>query len=199
VRVYAATKNAGKLRELRAIFAAVADWDIVSFDGYEPPPEDEPSYAGNAAVKARALARQLGTGGIADAVVADDSGLEVRSLGGRPGVLSARFGSADATWAERRSALIAETNAAASPDRDARFVCAMHLVLPDGREVTSEAAVEGRLAREERGEAGFSYDAIFEYPPAGKTFAELGEAEKNAVSHRARAARQLAAAARRSA
>jgi XTP/dITP diphosphohydrolase len=199
MRVYAATKNQGKLRELRAIFGALTDWDVVSFERYEAPMEGESSYAGNAALKARALAAQLRAAGIDGAVVADDSGLEVGALGGRPGVLSARYGGAGATWAERRGNLIAEVDASGSADRRARFVCAMHLVLPDGREVATEASVEGRLATEARGDGGFSYDAIFEFPPEGKTFAELSEAEKNAVSHRAKAARRLTVAARPSA
>lgn len=196
MRVYAATTNEGKLRELRAIFGALAGWDVVAFDGYEAPPEGESSYADNAALKARALAEELRAAGIDGAVVGDDSGLEVDALGGRPGVLSARYGGTAASWSERRRLLIAEVDATGGTERRARFVCAMHLVLPDGREVTSNASVEGRLASEARGEGGFSYDAIFEFPLVGKTFAEFSEAEKNAVSHRAQAARSLATAAR---
>jgi XTP/dITP diphosphohydrolase len=194
MRVYAATANEGKLRELRAIFGALCGWDVVAFDGYEAPPEGESSYADNAALKARALAQELRAAGIDGAVVGDDSGLEVEALGGRPGVLSARYGGAAASWTERRRLLIAEVDASGSAERRARFVCAMHLVLPDGREVTSEASIEGRLASEARGEGGFSYDAIFEYSPDRRTFAERSATEKNALSHRAQAAQRLVAA-----
>jgi XTP/dITP diphosphohydrolase len=195
MRVYAATKNEGKLRELGAIFGALGGWEVVAFDGYEAPQEGESSYADNAALKARTLSADLRAAGIDGAVVGDDSGLEVDALGGRPGVLSARYGGSGASWSERRGMLIAEVDATGSPERRARFVCAMHLVLPDGREVTSEACVEGRLATEARGEGGFSYDAIFEYSPDRRTFAELSAAEKNALSHRAQAAQRLIAAA----
>jgi XTP/dITP diphosphohydrolase len=193
VRVYAATKNPGKLRELRAIFGA-AGWDVTAPDAYAEPSEGDESYADNAALKARTLAAQLRAAGICDAaVVADDSGLEVGALGGRPGVLSARYVGAAATWSERRRLLLAELVATCSSDRSARFVCAMHYIGPDGRETAAEAAVDGTVAHEERGEGGFSYDAIFSYPPAGKTFGELTEEQKNAVSHRTRAARALLA------
>lgn len=195
MRVYAATKNEGKLRELRAIFGALGGWDVVAFDRYEAPPEGESSYADNAALKARSLAANLRAADIHGAVVGDDSGLEVDALEGRPGVLSARYGGGGATWSERRRLLIAEVDATGSTERRARFVCAMHLVLPDGREVTSEASVEGRLATEARGEGGFSYDAIFEYAADWRTFAERSAAEKDAISHRAQAAQRLVAAA----
>jgi XTP/dITP diphosphohydrolase len=108
-------------------------------------------------------------------------------------VLSARYGAPNATWRERRRMLIAELEVNGSPDRSARFVCAVHFIAPDGREFATEATVEGLIAGEERGEGGFSYDAIFVYPPDGKTFGELSEERKNAVSHRSRAARALLA------
>jgi non-canonical purine NTP pyrophosphatase (RdgB/HAM1 family) len=193
VRVYAATKNVGKLRELKAIFATFG-WEVVAFEGYEEPLEGETSYEENAALKARALAEQLQRAGVADAaVVGDDSGLEVAALGGRPGVLSARYGPADATWSERRRALVEELAQTHATDRCARFVCAMHLVSPDGAEVAARGKVDGQIAESERGESGFSYDAIFLYPPLAKTFAELTEEQKNTISHRAAAATELTA------
>jgi XTP/dITP diphosphohydrolase len=188
VLVYVATTNAGKLRELRAIFAPHG-WQLVTFDGYREPEEGETSYLENAALKARALAGQLRAAGISGAALGDDSGLEVRALGGRPGVLSARYG-AGATWLERRSSLVRELDATGSADRSAAFVCALHLIEPGGGEFAVEARLAGALARGERGEAGFSYDPIFEYAD-GRTFAQLSEDEKNTVSHRALAARAL--------
>jgi XTP/dITP diphosphohydrolase len=191
--VYVATKNQGKLRELQTLFAP-AGWTLLPFADYRDPAEGEASYAENAALKARALAAQLRHAGIAAAVLGDDSGLEVRALGGRPGVLSARYGGERASWAQRRQILLAEVAATASGDRGARFVCALHLVENNGNEFAVEADVAGVLALTERGTQGFSYDPIFAYPPAGRTFAELSEAEKNAVSHRGRAVAALLAA-----
>lgn len=128
---------------------------------------------------------QLREAGIAANVLADDSGLEVRALGGRPGVATAYYGGADLTWAERRAALLDELRRGGAGDRRCRFVCALHFVGEDDRELATFATVEGEVAREDRGEGGFSFDPIFVYPPAKKSFAELTEEEKNAVSHRA--------------
>jgi XTP/dITP diphosphohydrolase len=226
VRVYIATKNAGKLRELRQILAAYG-WEACAFEGYADVVEGETSYAENAALKARALRGALDAAGIADPALGDDSGLEVAALGGRPGVLSARYGGAGATWADRRRLLLADTAAAvtsapsatvtSAPSatvtsdssasvtsdssssltsdayrtaRAARFVCALHWVPADGPETAVESSFAGFVAHEERGDGGFSYDAIFELND-GRTFAELSESEKNAISHRARAVAAL--------
>jgi XTP/dITP diphosphohydrolase len=187
--VYAATNNRGKLRELQTLFAG-AGWTLATHPAYAEPVEGETSYLENAALKARALAVQLRAAGMAAATLGDDSGLEVAALGGRPGVLSARYGGADADWSERRRLLLAEV-ARAGEDRRARFVCALHLITQDGTEHTVRAEVEGTLVLCERGTLGFSYDPLFEYPPLGRTFAELSEEEKNGVSHRGRAVRAL--------
>jgi XTP/dITP diphosphohydrolase len=105
--------------------------------------------------------------------------------------LSARYGGEEATWPERRQALLRETSESGDPDRSARFVCVLHYHAGDGCEYAGRGEVEGLLACEERGSRGFSYDPIFEFPSAGRTFAELSEQEKNAVSHRAWAAQAL--------
>lgn len=191
VLVYAATKNLGKLRELRALFAGT-DWEIDVLPGYREPVEGEHSYLDNAALKARALRAQLVALGRADAaVLGDDSGIEVTALGGRPGVLSARYGGENADWAARRRFLVAELDATGDANRSARFVCALHFIDLAGGEHQIERDVAGSIVLRERGLAGFSYDPVFEYAPLGKTFAELGEAEKNALSHRGRACRDL--------
>ena len=191
VIVYVATKNAGKLRELEALFAG-AGFDLRTFDAYADPVEGDTSYADNAALKARALRAQLREAGVAGAVLADDSGLEVAALGGRPGVLTAYYGGARLSWSERRRALLDELAAVgAGADRWARFVCALHFIGEAGREVTATGTVDGEIVPEERGELGFSFDPLFFYPPAGQTFAELSAQEKNRVSHRARAAAAL--------
>jgi len=127
-------------------------------------------------------------------VLADDSGLEVRALGGRPGVATAYYGGVGLSWAERRAALLEELRRTGAGDRRCRFVCALHFVGDDDRELATFATVQGEVAAEDRGVAGFSFDPIFVYPPAGKTFAELSEGEKNAVSHRAIAVTALVCA-----
>jgi XTP/dITP diphosphohydrolase len=190
LRIFAATKNAGKLRELRALFAPWG-WRLEGYREYADVVEGTVSYSDNAALKARALRGQLVAAGMSGAVLGDDSGLEVAALSGRPGVLSARYGGAAASWPERRRALLAELEASGSSDRHARFVCALHLIGESGDEFAVECDVKGVMAPAERGDAGFSYDAIFEYPPLGQTFAQLSEEEKNAVSHRGRAVRAL--------
>lgn len=186
--IYVATGNRGKLREFAAIFAA---YGIAAnaFDDYAEPAEGAVSYEANAALKARTLAAQLRAAGIEAAVVADDSGLEIAALNGGPGVLSARFGGPGATWAERRDLIVAAADRAGV--RDARFVCALHYIAPDGSEVAVRANLTGSIPEVERGDGGFSYDAVFVYPGRGLTFAEMNEAEKNRVSHRARAVEEL--------
>ncbi len=192
-RVYVATKNAGKMRELREIFAGTP-FSLETYAEYADVVEGETSYAENASLKARALRAQLAAAGIAAAVLGDDSGLEIRALGNRPGVLSARYGGANATWSERRRGLIGEVGAVGSPDRSARFVCALHFIDAGGRETATLETIEGEISPDERGEAGFSYDPIFLLPARGVTFAELSAEEKNRISHRARAAAALLAA-----
>jgi XTP/dITP diphosphohydrolase len=190
VIVYVATKNAGKLREMEALFAD-APFTLATFDGYDDPVEGDSSYADNAALKARALHAQLRRAGVAGNVLADDSGLEVHALGGRPGVLTAYYGGASLPWSERRRRLVAEVAASGGQDRRARFVCALHFVGADGCEFASSGAVDGEIAAEERGDLGFSFDPVFFHPPTGRTFAELTATEKNRVSHRAAAAAAL--------
>jgi non-canonical purine NTP pyrophosphatase (RdgB/HAM1 family) len=188
--VYVATKNRGKVEELRALFAG-SGWTAETYPGYPDVEEGDASYAVNAALKAEALRARLATDGRTGAVLGDDSGIEVAALGGRPGVLSARYGGHDITWAGRRALMLSEIAATGSVDRSARFVCALHFIPMKGQPIAVEAEVHGRIADGERGEAGFSYDPLFVYPPSGRTFAELSATEKNAVSHRARAVRQL--------
>ena len=190
MRWYAATKNAGKLRELREIFAPY-EVEIAAWDGYTEPEETSDTYAGNALIKARTLFEELRSVGISAPVVADDSGLEIAALGGRPGVYSARYGGENATWSERRASILREVAASGSEDRGARFVCVLCYIDENGREIFAEGFAEGQLSRDQRGELGFSYDPIFYEPSEHATFAELSEARKNALSHRAKAAKAL--------
>lgn len=191
MNVFAATKNIGKLHELRAIFAG-SDLDIDTYPPYVDPLEGESSYAENALLKARALSAQLRSAGISGAILGDDSGLEVAALGGAPGVLSARYAGIHASWPQRRARLLAEIVHAR--DRSAKFVCAMALLLPDGREIAAYGEAPGSIATREGGRFGFGYDPIFLDAGSGLTFAQLDESQKNRISHRGRAAAELLAA-----
>lgn len=160
------------------------------YPGYGNVEETAPNYGQNAMLKARALFAQLREAGIAAAVLADDSGIEVDAMKGRPGVLSARY-LPDVSWPERLSAILTEVGDKPDHERGAKFVCAMALVLPDGSDVEGYGEVHGYVSRAITGSNGFGYDPIFYYYPLGKTFGEIPEAEKNKLSHRAVAARAL--------
>lgn len=141
----------------------------------------------NARLKARALVEVTG-----EAAVADDTGLEVEALGGAPGVYSARYAGPGATYADNVAALLAALDGRA--DRLARFRTVAMACFPDGSEVVAEGAVVGTIATEPRGTGGFGYDPVFvPNGGGGRTFAEMSTEEKNAVSHRGRAFRALAA------
>jgi XTP/dITP diphosphohydrolase len=180
VIVYAATTNPGKLREQRRILAPALRIEPPPED-FVPPEEAESSYADNALEKARCLARAVSA-----PALADDSGLEVEALGGRPGLLSARYEAGDR---QRVARLLAELAGVESAQRRARFRCAVALVWPDGREWVVEAEVVGEIAERPRGERGFGYDPIFVV--GGRSFGEMSDEEKDAVSHRGRALRRL--------
>ncbi|MDE2570984.1 MAG: RdgB/HAM1 family non-canonical purine NTP pyrophosphatase [bacterium] len=189
MRVYLATGNAGKLREFRSLLDGAAE--VVFPATYTSPEESEHSYEGNAAIKARALVERLRSTEPDAFVLADDSGLEVEALGGAPGVLSARYGGEGLSWSARRAVLLRALADVPEARRRARFIDVLHLERPSGRPFVIRGEVEGLIPLQERGDGGFSYDAVFYYPPLRKTFAELSEEEKNRVSHRALAVRGL--------
>jgi len=181
--------NPGKLREVQAVLANLPA-DLRSLDAFphaQPPEETGETFAENARLKATELACQLGTW-----VLADDSGLCVDALGGRPGVHSARYAGPGATDEEKVATLLGELNAIDVPDRGARFVCALALASPDGVALEIEEACRGHITRHPRGANGFGYDPVFLYPDFGATFAEVSAEAKNSVSHRGRALRALA-------
>lgn len=196
MRVYLATANLGKAKEIAAVFAGSA-LEVVPFDGYRPVAEDAPDYLGNALLKARALAARLRSDGFAAASLADDSGLEVDALGGKPGVYSARFGGEGIGWPRRRQLLLEALEGVPPQRRGAAFVCTLVMVEANGDPLTAVGRVAGTIAQREQGDGGFGYDPLFFYPPRGATFAELSEAEKNGVSHRRAAADALLEALRR--
>jgi XTP/dITP diphosphohydrolase len=153
------------------------------------PREGEVSYAANARDKARAVA--TATGALA---LADDSGIEVDALAGGPGVLSARYGGPGLSDPERCQVMLKALAGVPRERRTARFRCLIAVVCPHRRQEASvEGVVEGVLLESPRGEGGFGYDPLFFYPPLGRSFAELAPAEKNRVSHRAKALAQARA------
>jgi len=179
-----ATLNPAKSRELAGLLADVP-FEVVpltAFPGAHLPPEGESSYAANALAKARAAVRL--TGALA---LADDSGLEVDALGGRPGTSSARYGGPGLNDSERCARLLEELRGVPVDRRRARFRCVIALADPGGSEQVAESAAEGLITQAPRGKGGFGYDPIFFSPPIGLTFAELPPEVKNRVSHRGRA------------
>ncbi len=184
-----ATGNKHKLREMRELLPAL---DLQPPpEGFEMPPEDGDSFEANALIKARALHAATGA-----AVVADDSGITAEALGGAPGIYSARYAGEGASDEVNLEKLLREV-AAAGGSRRAAYVCVLALIDADGTEHLFEGECEGVLIERGRGEGGFGYDPAFvpddTGPDDGRTYSELSDAEKNAISHRGRAARLLAA------
>jgi XTP/dITP diphosphohydrolase len=216
--ILVATRNAGKVREIAALLGedgpeALRGISWRSLDEVAPgepdPVEDQPTFAGNAALKARYWSKRTGLW-----TLADDSGLEVDALGGAPGVYSARYAalqegignreqgtgrgdSGNTDWkpvpqdAANNRKLIAALAGVTPERRTARFRCC--LALADGERIvaTSEGTIEGVIIDEPRGSGGFGYDPHFLVPSLGKTTAELSLAEKNRISHRGRALRVM--------
>ncbi len=182
-----ATNNAGKVAEFRQLLDGCG-WELVTPTdaGIDINVEETgQTYLENATIKAVTFAKASGLTSLAD-----DSGLEVDALDGRPGILSARYAGPDRTDAERAAALLEELADVPGEDRTARFRCVIAIAETDGTVQAVEGTVEGRIAHEPRGESGFGYDPIFELPNRGMTAAELPASEKHAVSHRGAAARE---------
>lgn len=183
-RIVFATGNAGKIKEISMIMAD-AGMEVISMKdaGISIDIEENgTTYEENAMIKARAVAAHT------DAIVlADDSGLEIDYLNKEPGVYSARYMGEETSYRIKNANLIQRLEGVPDEKRSARFVCAIAAVLPDGREITTRATIEGRIGYEEKGENGFGFDPIFYVPEFGKTTAELSEEEKNQVSHRGKA------------
>ncbi len=184
MRLVLATRNDHKVREVGRLMEGVTIEPLPAH--VTLPPEDGETYAENALGKARAAAASLGR-----PAIADDSGIESAALGGAPGIYSARFAGPDASDADNLAKLRAEA-AAGTP---LRYVCVVAYATPDGEERTFTGTCDGTLSADARGSGGFGYDPAF--LPAeiadGRTMAELSDAEKDAISHRGRAARELLA------
>lgn len=183
-RLLVATRNRGKLKEIQAALQGLVDEVLCSADLPDLPEtvEDGATFVDNALKKAREASQ------FSDLpVLADDSGLVVEGLNGRPGVFSARFAGPDADDAANNRKLLEELALLPSASRAAAFVCVMAFVHPDGTEQTFQGRVEGRILDGLRGEGGFGYDPLFLVDGFHQTMAELSLEEKNHISHRGQA------------
>ena len=188
MKIIFATGNKDKIKEIRAIFGdRVEEVLTMKEAGIDIDIEENgTTFLENALIKARSVAAHC------DAIVmADDSGLVIDALNGEPGVYSARYLGRDTSYHEKNQNLIERLAGKEGKERSARFVCAIAAVMPDGREFTSEKTMEGQIGFEEKGENGFGYDPIFFLPEYGKYSAELAPEEKNRISHRGKALRDM--------
>ncbi len=181
-----ATSNKGKLKEIREILDNFNVLGLNDLDFKIEIIEDGDTFYDNAFKKADTLMQKMNI-----PVLADDSGLEVDALNGRPGVYSARFAGEDATDEENTDKLLDEMKDVPEDKRTARFVCVMCLVTPDGNCYSSRGETEGIILHSPVGENGFGYDPVFLNKEFGKTLAELSLEEKNAISHRGKALEQM--------
>ena len=182
----AATGNEHKLRELQEMFRdyyTIAPMSAAGFFG--PIDESASTFAGNAAIKAEAVCAATGL-----PAIADDSGLCVDVLDGEPGVLSARYAGVHGDDEANNDLLLRRMEG--KEDRRASFVCALALKLPGRETLIAEGSCPGTILHKRQGTGGFGYDPLFFYEPMGKTYAEMNAQEKNEISHRARAAREMA-------
>ncbi len=193
-----ATTNQHKLGEYQAMLAGLPVRLVTLTDAgiTDDVEEGDESFLANARLKAQtywALARERG---LRAWVLADDSGLEVDALGGEPGVRSTRWAGPNTTAEERNTRLLARLTDVPLEERDARFRCVIVLLSPQGAEYIGDGTLEGRIAFSPRRQPGygFGYDPIFELPERGLTVGEIPPAEKEAISHRGRAGRQIQAA-----
>jgi XTP/dITP diphosphohydrolase len=188
-KILVATRNQGKVAEIRSLLQdmSIRFLSLNSFPEFPDVLEDGETFEENALKKARVMA--LATGIVA---LADDSGLCVDALNGRPGVLSARYVGEGASDEEKCARILEEMKDVPDVLRTARFICVLALVAPNGGEAELFRGVcEGKIIREMRGASGFGYDPIFYHPEYELTFAEMDSGAKNRVSHRGRALREL--------
>jgi XTP/dITP diphosphohydrolase len=181
-RIVLATANPGKIRELRSLLPPNVEVVSAPALGIRLPPETGETFVENALLKARVAAQESGL-----TALADDSGLEVDALGGRPGVHSARYAGEHAVDAQNIARLLRELRDVPLSQRTARFRAVVAIVAPDGREAFVEGTVEGCIAEKPRGRGGFGYDPVFIPCGYDRTFAEMTLEEKNRLSHRAQA------------
>ncbi len=181
-----ATKNKGKIKEIKQI---LPDFDILSMEDAGISIdiiEDGKTFIENAIKKASEIAKISGK-----IALADDSGLEIDFLNGTPGIHSARYLGENTPYVEKNNHILHEMENVPEQQRTARFVCAIAAVFPNGKIITAQDTIEGRIAFESKGTNGFGYDPIFFVPELGKTTAELSPEQKNAISHRGKALQKM--------
>ena len=184
MKVVLATRNAGKAAEIREILSSTG-LELLTLDDFPEialPPETGDTFRENAVAKARFVAEKTGL-----LALADDSGLEVDFLMGRPGVLSARYSGPEATDEKNVEKLLHELHGAPEHKRQARFVCVMAFASTGGKVMTFEGRLDGFIAQSPSGSKGFGYDPVFFAPTLNKTLAEVPMADKNKISHRKQA------------
>jgi XTP/dITP diphosphohydrolase len=188
IEVIVATRNKGKIREIRDALKGLnlRIHGLSDFPDVPEVEEDGHSFTENALKKARFYARHFGK-----LTIADDSGLEVDSLKGLPGVHSARYAGERASSRENNQKLLREIQGVPISKRGARFRCVIAVKSPEEREVLAEGSCRGKIGFKERGRKGFGYDPLFILPKNGKTMAELSLEEKNRVSHRGKALKKI--------
>ena len=189
--VFLASRNPKKLAELRRILEPVAPGvrvlGLSDVDAYDEPAETEPTFEGNALIKARAAVAATGLPSLAD-----DSGLCIDALNGMPGVLSARWAGTGKDDIANTSLVLEQLVDVPDDRRGAEFRCAVALCLPDGREEVAVGSMRGSIIRERRGSGGFGYDPIFVAEGDTATSAELTPQDKDRISHRGQALRAMA-------
>ncbi len=186
-RLIMATNNEDKLREMRELFNDLHIAVLGLKDVFSEPVdivEDGETFQENALIKAETISKMCH-----EVVIADDSGLVIDALGGRPGVQSARFLGHDTDYRVKNQKILEMLEGVT--DRSARYVCAMAIAFPNRESMVFEETMEGEIALSAQGDQGFGYDPIFYFPPLGKTNAMISLEEKNRYSHRAKAARHI--------
>jgi len=188
LKIVVATRNKGKIKEIQAFLNGVVE-DIscaADYEGFPETIEDGETFEQNALKKAREAMEYTGR-----PALADDSGLMVEALGGRPGVHSARFAGEEADDAVNNRKLLKELENIPLEQRKAAFVCSLAYIAADGSEHLFTGRIEGRILKAAQGDGGFGYDPLFLVEGEGRTMAELALSEKNSISHRGQALRQF--------
>ena len=186
MQIVLATHNKGKMSEINNLLSS--SYEVLTLDHFpniKEIPETGKTLKENAFIKARTVFELTGLPSLAD-----DTGLEVESLGGDPGVFSARYAGEQASYQDNCKKLLKNMMRVPKKDREAKFRTVL-AYKDDNRELSCDGSVMGEIAQSPKGSFGFGYDSVFYYPPLEKTFAELSEEEKNSISHRGRALRKF--------
>ena len=183
-----ATSNAHKVEEFKKMLEprGIVVKSLLDLEEQFDIEENGSTFEENALIKARSIAKHLDI-----PVISDDSGLVIDALGGAPGIHSARYLGKDTDYKTKNTIILSRLADVKGEDRSARFVCAMGLVYPDGKEMTFTGTIEGYIHNQIEGPNGFGYDPIFYYPPFGTTTANVSDEMKNSVSHRGNALKKL--------